>query len=107
MHGIKRTPHHTLYLFHSHAPSMPSPLPMRLASVLTTLFVIIIATFIPANAQFAIKLANDVTTFDDTNFGVGKPMEINFTVTGGDIGALPTPPSPRGNSHASQGLLRD
>ena len=106
MHGIKRTPQHTLYLFHSHAPSMPSPLPMRLASVLT-LFVIIIATFIPTNAQFTIQPANGVTTFDDTNFGVGKPMEINFTVSGGDIGALTIPPSPRGHSHASQGLLRD
>ena len=106
MHGIKRTSHHTLYLFHSHAPSMPSPLPMRLASVLA-LFVIVIATAIPANAQFTIQPANGVATFDDTNFGVGKPMEINFTVTGGDIGALPTPPSPRGNSHASQALLRD
>ena len=78
---------------------------MRLASLLT-LFLIIISTIIPASAQFTIQLANGVA-YDDTNFGVGKPMEINFTVTGGDIGALPIPPSPSGNSHASQALLRD
>ena len=89
---------------------------MRLANLLTLFAAILIAALIPAHAQFTVTLSNG-ESYTDSNFGVGKSMEINFTVTGGDIGESQPPPSPPHssqaailtprNSHPSQTSYRD
>jgi len=93
--------HWTLPLTFTHAPFARSLVAaMRLANLLTLFAAIHIAALIPAHAQFTVTLSNG-ETYNDSNFGVGQSMEINFTVTGGDIGESQPPPPPPHSSQAA------